>query len=129
MRSLRHSRNWTHPAIQGHCQAWGREHEAAGLRQLLSRADVRLVTLTGPGGIGKTRLGKLYVGGLSQPMLLVLDNFERSAGLYRPPFPCTLAFRTAWSQGCTSNRLIAGGLARADPSVTKVIITPGVGKQ
>jgi predicted ATPase/serine/threonine protein kinase len=104
----------------------GREHEAAGLRQLLSRADVHLVTLTGPGGIGKTRLalqvaGEIadqfpggvcfvalsaigetgliastiaqavgvretgnspqenlmeYVGGLSQPMLLVLDNFE-----------------------------------------------------
>jgi predicted ATPase len=34
----------------------GREHEATSLRQLLSRIDVQLVTLTGPGGIGKTRL-------------------------------------------------------------------------
>lgn len=34
----------------------GREREAADLGQLLSREDVRLVTLTGPGGIGKTRL-------------------------------------------------------------------------
>jgi predicted ATPase len=34
----------------------GRGHEAATLRQLLSRVDVQLVTLTGPGGIGKTRL-------------------------------------------------------------------------
>ncbi len=34
----------------------GREHEAADLRRLLSQQDVRLVTLTGPGGIGKTRL-------------------------------------------------------------------------
>src|SRR5580698_4666488 len=105
----------------------GREREAADLRQLLSRADVHLVTLTGPGGIGKTRLalqvaGEIgdqfpggvcfvalsavreagliastiaqavgaretgnatsqenlmeYVGSLSRPMLLVLDNFE-----------------------------------------------------
>ena len=34
----------------------GREHEATALRQLLNRVDVQLVTLTGPGGIGKTRL-------------------------------------------------------------------------
>jgi predicted ATPase len=34
----------------------GREHEATAVRQLLSRVDVQLVTLTGPGGIGKTRL-------------------------------------------------------------------------
>jgi len=105
----------------------GRDRETAALRQLLSRAGVHLVTLTGPGGIGKTRLalqvaGEMadqfpggvcfvalsaiadrgvmvsavaqamgvretgntppqealmeHLGGLSQPMLLLLDNFE-----------------------------------------------------
>ena len=34
----------------------GRENEVTAFRQLLSRADVQLVTFTGPGGIGKTRL-------------------------------------------------------------------------
>ena len=35
----------------------GREKEVEEISGLLTRDDVRLVTLTGPGGIGKTRLG------------------------------------------------------------------------
>ena len=39
----------------------GREREVTAVRDLLQRSDARLVTLTGTGGIGKTRLG-LEVG-------------------------------------------------------------------
>ena len=35
----------------------GREHELTEVVDLVGRQDVRLVTLTGPGGTGKTRLG------------------------------------------------------------------------
>jgi predicted ATPase len=46
----------------------GREEEVNAARKLLTKQDVRLVTLTGPGGTGKTRLGlKLSVD--------LLDNF------------------------------------------------------
>lgn len=42
----------------------GRERELVNLRELLNCQDVRLVTLTGPGGIGKTRLALQIVSEL-----------------------------------------------------------------
>jgi predicted ATPase/DNA-binding winged helix-turn-helix (wHTH) protein len=46
----------------------GREKEVVAAQELLLRQDVRLVTITGPGGIGKTRLAAQVAGG-------VIDRF------------------------------------------------------
>src|SRR5438874_13080339 len=59
----------------------GREQELASVRQLLLSEEVFLVTLTGPGGIGKTRLA-LQLG------IDLLDNFEDGV-FYVPLTPIT----------------------------------------
>src|SRR5262249_47424381 len=47
----------------------GREKEVAALKKLLRQEAIRLVTLTGPGGTGKTRLGL-------QAAAELLDRFD-----------------------------------------------------
>lgn len=75
----------------------GREREVTTLVQRLRRQEVRLVTLTGPGGIGKTRLGMQvaaelrdqFPGGISVVSLAAIDE----AALVIPSIAQTLGIR------------------------------------
>lgn len=58
--------------LQEPTQLVGRTREVAEIRQLLDRPDVRAVTLTGPGGTGKTRLALAVA-------LAAADSFENGA--------------------------------------------------
>src|SRR5256884_6931636 len=44
----------------------GRDREVAAVKELLLRDDVHVITLTGPGGIGKTRLGLQVAGDVAE---------------------------------------------------------------
>jgi predicted ATPase/serine/threonine protein kinase len=80
----------------------GREKEVAVLKELLRREDMRLLTITGPGGIGKTRLAvevanqliEHYPGGIYfVPLSAVIDP-----GLLAAAIVQTLGIRDAGGQ-------------------------------
>lgn len=64
-------------------QLIGRKREVAGVRALLLRKDVRLVTLTGAPGIGKTRLG-IQVASELQNSFADGVYFVALAPIYKP---------------------------------------------
>ena len=80
----------------------GREHEVTTLVQRLRREDVRLVTLTGPGGTGKTRLGiqvaselpDLFTGGVCFVSLAPINE----AALVMPTIAQALGIRDGGGQ-------------------------------
>ncbi len=63
----------------------GREQEVATVCALLRRPDVRLVTLTGPGGTGKTRLGLQAAAELADPSPVAMGEGSQTPAPPRLP--------------------------------------------
>jgi predicted ATPase len=80
----------------------GRETEIAAVKELLLRDDVRLVTVTGPGGIGKTRfaveVANTLVEHLPGGILFVALSGVSDAGQLAPVIVQALKLREAGGQ-------------------------------
>lgn len=71
----------------------GREREVEQVQALLHRDDVRLVTLTGPGGVGKTRVSIKAVSALPHPAQFVDLAEVQQPALVLPTIAAALGVR------------------------------------
>jgi predicted ATPase/DNA-binding winged helix-turn-helix (wHTH) protein len=95
----------------------GREQQVAEAVHLLLRPDVRLLSLTGPGGAGKTRLA-IAIGGAIADRFTAGVQFVNLASITRPDLVATAladALEIQQVAGCTISQLIGDQLKNSGP--------------
>jgi predicted ATPase/DNA-binding SARP family transcriptional activator len=107
----------------------GRERELAAVVGLLGRADVRLITLTGTGGSGKTRLAQAAARAVGDSVFvdlapvgdpaLVLPSIARSLGIVEAP-TTPLLDQLAGRLGDSPPLLVLDNLEHLEPSFATI---------
>jgi hypothetical protein len=122
-------RSHTRPVLFGnHVELVGRETELAQLKRLLKDTQVRVIVISGPAHIGKTRLAlEATASARHETVVISGDELESASELHRLALPGKRVI--AIVEHCDTEKAaqIARGMVESNDIKTLVLLAPGVG--